>query len=328
MAVQLAESRKTSERACSVCGQHDLQQLSVFDNGRDTVVHCDTCGMEFLQPTPSLDELQAYYSGYGTTQTSDEDFEFLFDRSLAYFKRFFTNADTGFNNGKSMKFLEVGFGHGASLVAAATLGFDAYGVDLDAEAIASVQERAKRYGTSVQCFHGDISSVDAGLSFDLIKASQVIEHTPQPIEFVYQLHSRQPVGGRLLIECPNNEAAFWYIKNLLRKRYQRMNFYKSLKLSEHLSGFTRKSLQLLLKNVGYEVKQFQNYPFRDQRFHHETLLWYPNLSDGVRRSIQSRDSYHFLKALIPLFDSAASQLSGMGTHMAVTAEKLPGRQRS
>jgi 2-polyprenyl-3-methyl-5-hydroxy-6-metoxy-1,4-benzoquinol methylase len=283
--------------------------------------------MEFLDPTPTIEELQAYYSGYGTTQISDAEFEFLFAESLTYLKRLARNSRIK-RNGSKPRFLEVGFGHGASLVAAASLGFEAYGVDLDAEAIKSLQERARKYGANLNCIHGDISSVSADLSFDLIKASQVIEHTLQPIEFARQLYLRQPVGGRLLMECPNNEAAFWHLKNLLRKRYQRMNFYKSLKLSEHLTGFTKKSIQMLLTNVGYEIKQFRTYPFRDRTYHHETLLWYPNVRDGLRRTIRDRDSYHFLKSLIPVFDSVASYVSGMGTHMAITAEKLPSSKTS
>ena len=308
-------------RTCAVCGSTELTVHTVFLEARDTVVHCMGCGTEFLEPTPSIAELEAYYSGYGTTETSETEFEFLFTQARTYFKQLSGLPING--SGRKPKFLEVGFGHGASLVAAASLGFEAYGVDLDRAAIKSVVERAGKYGTAVKCIHGDINSVSSDLSFDLIKASQVIEHTLQPVQFVQQLYLRQPVGGRLLLECPNNEAAFWYVKNLLRGRYQRMNFYKSLKLSEHLTGFTKKSIQLLLTNAGYEIKQFRDYALRDRTYHHENLLWYPNLSDGVKRTLRQRDSYHFLKSLIPVFDSVASRVYGSGTHMALTAEKRP-----
>jgi cyclopropane fatty-acyl-phospholipid synthase-like methyltransferase len=232
-----------------------------------------------------------------------------------------TTVGINLETGRQLRFLEVGFGNGASLLAAAKCGFQAYGLDLDATAVASLERRAREYGLGVQCIHGDVSSLDQDLRFDIIKASQIIEHTLDPLLFLTRLFEHQTSGGHLLLECPNNEATFWYVKNQLRRRYDRMNFYKSLKLNEHLHGFTKTSLQLILKQVGYEVMYCKDYPVRDPRFHHENLLWYPTLRQGLRNLVASGNVYVLLKSLIPPFDSMASRFRGQGTHLAVLAKK-------
>jgi 2-polyprenyl-3-methyl-5-hydroxy-6-metoxy-1,4-benzoquinol methylase len=306
---------------CAVCDTGKLVRLDVFEDDNHWVAHCCGCGQELLQPLPSPEALQEYYDGYSSGVMPDDDVSFLYSHSNAYFQRFIKGAGMESENLGDLRFLEVGFGNGARLLGAAKFGFKAYGVDLDPTAVATVQRRAREYGLVVHGFQGDISAVEGGLTFDIIKASQILEHTLAPFEFLKELFRRQPSGGHLLLECPNNEATFWYVKNHLRKAYDRMNFYKSLKLTEHLSGFTKTSLQLILRKVGYEVIRCEDYALRDPRFHHENLLWYPTLGRGLRSSIASRNSYAFLKSLIPPFDSIASRVGGRGTHLAVLARK-------
>lgn len=308
--------------SCPACGSADLRELSVFNGEQTRIVHCKECKLELLQPRPSVDELRRYYDGYTTTQVTDAEFRFLFDHSLKYFKHRAVNGVTHSQNSRP-RYLEVGFGHGASLIAAATLGMESFGVDLDGAAICSVLKRAKEYGVNVTCTHGDISGLNRELFFDIIKASQIIEHTIEPCDFLNELFLRQPSEGVLLMECPNNDAAFWRIKNVIRERYGRSNFYKSLKLNEHLSGFTKRSLSLMLRKVGYEVVRLEDYAIRDPRFHHENLLWYPKLREGLFRSYTTRNSYHFLKATIPIFDLCASRFANSGTHLALVARKSP-----
>jgi len=269
----------------------------------------------------SPQELRKYYEGYGTTKTPYDQVEFLIDKSVAYFEGFFVVTGFDRRNTPTSTFLEVGFGNGASLMAAAKLGFKAYGLDMDAECTRRVQEIACRHGQTVHSTIGEISSLDTWLKFDVIKASQVIEHTLDPLEFLVGLSKHQSAGGYLLLECPNNEATFWLVKNLLRRRFGRMNFYKSLKVSEHLYGFSKTSLARLLETVGYRIILCADYPLRDPMFHHENLLWYPTLAGGLRTFIKDRLTYPFLKSLIPPFDQLASKLAGAGTHMAVWGVK-------
>jgi len=313
--------RKQVVGHCSVCGGTNLLRLNVFEDDNNWVAHCCSCEHEVLQPLPSPEEVQRYYDGYLSTQTPDEDVLFLYSHSLPYFQRFMNIAGLRMEDARELKLLEVGFGNGASLLAAAKFGFQTYGLDMDATAIASVERRAREYGLVVQCIHGDVRSLERDLRFDIIKASQVIEHTLRPFEFLNGLFQHQTAGGYLLLECPNNEAAFWYVKNQLRKTFNRMNFYKSLKLNEHLSGFTKTRLQLMLKGVGYQVIRCEDYALRDPRFHHENLLWYPTLGRGLRGFVVSGNYYAFVKSFIPPFDSIASSVAGRGTHLAVLARK-------
>jgi hypothetical protein len=100
-----------------------------------------------------------------------------------------------------------------------------------------------------------------------------------------------------------------------------MNYHNSLKIKEHLSGFTASNLVLLLEKVGYSVVYCRDYALRDRLFQPETLLWYPTLWMGIWVSLRSKSAYPFLRSLISPFDRAASVLARSGTHLAVCARK-------
>jgi 2-polyprenyl-3-methyl-5-hydroxy-6-metoxy-1,4-benzoquinol methylase len=306
---------------CFICKVGKCRILDVFEDGLHQVVHCTFCRQETIVPPPTLQDIKDYYQDYGTSKFSDRDFRFLFVHSLRYFEHFFQLCGSS-RQWQGTNFLEIGFGQGASLLAAACSGLQASGIDLDAECISRLEQRTIEYDLAVNLYCGEITDLPSRLSFDVIKASQVIEHTLDPRKFLDEIAKRQTQGGYLLLECPNNEGAFWYVKNRLRKKYDRMNFYKSLKLTEHLWGFTKKSLALLLQETGYEVVYCHDYYLRDERFHHENLLHYPTLSEGVKRSFEAKNSYHFLKSLIPPFDLVASKVARQGTHLAVCARRI------
>lgn len=308
---------------CQICGLSLIVKIAPFDSPAHHVVHCHACGHETLRPLPTADELALYYSDYSTTKTSDAELRFLYERSLEFFENFVANTDLKGTDLSGRNYLEIGFGNGAGLFAAAASGFRTFGVDLDESSVARARTVAPAFDVSVECSSGTIDDYRRDIEFHVVKASQVIEHTLDPLKFLQQIAVLQPVGGYLVLEFPNNDAAFWALKNLLRKRYGRMNFYKSLKIGEHLSGFTRESIAILLRKAGYRLLRCRDYPMRHRFLQPENLLWYPSLLEGVAESARTRDPYHLLKSLIPVFDHVASNIAGSGTHLYVWAEKKP-----
>ena len=306
---------------CLICGSTEITALTPFDDKQYEVERCNGCQYETIRPLPTPAALQDYYSGYSTTKTDDADLTFLFERSLTFLKFFIERARIEESHLAQLNFLEIGFGNAASLLAAAQVGFRSYGIDLDEVSVMSAKDRAAQYEIEIDCASSDIHSYRRDIPFHIVKASQIIEHTLSPLEFLSDIYDRQPPGGYLILECPNNEAAFWRVKNMLRKQFDRMSFYKSLKIKEHLSGFTASNLVLLLEKVGYSTVYCRDYAFRDRLFQPETLLWYPTLTTGIARSLRFRTVYPFLKSLIPPFDAMASTLARSGTHLAVWARK-------
>ncbi|HEV3166914.1 MAG TPA: class I SAM-dependent methyltransferase, partial [Isosphaeraceae bacterium] len=79
--------------------------------------------------------------------------------------------------------------------------------------------------------------------FDAVVARHVLEHIPQPVDFLALLRAQLVPGGRLFIEVPNLDGT------VAQGRHQ--DFY-----AEHLSYFQPRSLAAAVSEAGLEVLEF------------------------------------------------------------------------
>lgn len=306
---------------CPIClSRRSLQPAHRFEEDSYYAVRCNVCGVETILPHPDSSQLKEFYSDYHNIRTAEEQIPFLIDRSVELLQAL--QPRLSLSPGKRLRYMEVGFGNGASLLAAAQLGMEVLGFDLDPSNVREVGDRATARGLEVELRCGDIAEAIAEMeSVDFVKASQLIEHLIDPTNFVRSISNLMMPGGYLYLECPNNNAAFLRIKNRLRKRFARMNFYNSLKIGEHLWGFTRPAMTRLLDLSGYEVVFCSSYPLRHRYLQPENLFWYPDPWSGAAESFSTRHAYPFLKSLIPLFDKLAWRALGGGIGLTALARK-------
>ena len=103
-----------------------------------------------------------------------------------------------------LNILDVGCGTGLNSSHFAKAGHRVYGVDISPVAI----ERYCEHG-----FDGSVVDLDRGplpvpsAAFDLVYASEVIEHCKDTSGFLRELHRALKPGGKLLLSTPN--SAFW-----------------------------------------------------------------------------------------------------------------------
>jgi len=305
---------------CFICAG-ELKETQPFGD-KPKVVRCRACGTESLRPLPSPEDLREHYRDYSLTKSSDEQILLLASMGIETLKFYLGKTDLADKPRRDIRFLDVGFGNGAGLFAGSMLGFQSYGVDLDSVSVTSGTDFARKHGLRVTCVEGTLATL-AGhtVRFDLVKASQILEHVLDPLRFINEISALQPEGGYLIIECPNNEAAFWWLKNRTRKLFGRLNYYNSLKLQEHLWGFNKKSLSLLLKRAGYRSIMVRDYAAGNAIFEPESVLWYPTLPGGLRHSIANRTWEALMYACVRAFDSIASYLWHRGTGLAVLCQK-------
>jgi 2-polyprenyl-3-methyl-5-hydroxy-6-metoxy-1,4-benzoquinol methylase len=308
-------------QGCPICGAASVAIRTPFDRPEYRVLHCRSCGHESIRPLPTRAEQEALYNGFAVTMASEEEMRFVVERSIAFLKHFLEQSEMRGARTQDLRYLDVGLGNGAGLLAAAKLGFQSCGIDLDPASVARAAGQASRQGLQMECTATDIHGYRRDLKFDLVRTSHVIDLVLDPRQFVAEIAARQPAGGRLIIECHNNDGAFWRVKNLLRRHYGRMSYYHSLKIGELLSGFTAKSIAILLQGAGYRVTRCRDYAIGDPLLDHEKVLWYPSLFEGVRLALRQWSAYPFLKSLIPVFDRGASLLAGRGTYLSVWAQK-------
>ena len=310
---------------CQVCRAADsVRVLHQFEGDPHYVVICGACSVQTIRPLPTTAELEQYYLDYQTTQTDDRRLEFLIERHVELFEHLkqWIKPQTC---GRATRYLEVGFGNGASILAAAQAGMECSGFDLGPFNVAEVQRRAADRGLKMNVWAADGSVVqELGQTFDFIKASQVIEHLLDPVTFVGSMEKLLAPGGLLYLECPNNAAAFYLIKNQMRRRFNRMDFYNSMRLSEHLWGFNRTSMTRLLEIHGLHVVFCKTYTLRHRFLQPEHLLWYPSLLSGLGQAFSRKHPYPFLKSLIASFDQAAGALAASGLGLAALSQKPTG----
>ncbi len=104
-------------------------------------------------------------------------------------------------NGQSPgKLLEIGCSWGFFLDAARKLGWEAHGVELSQPAA-----QWGRDNLALTVFSGTLehSPYVQTRSFDLVVASHVIEHMPNPMSFLDLVNSCLKPGGRLVLKTPN-----------------------------------------------------------------------------------------------------------------------------
>ena len=139
------------------------------------------------------------------------------------------------------RLLDVGCGSGAFIAQMARLGWEAEGLEPDADAVAV----ARRAGLAVT--QGTAEELDAdGLAgrYDAVTLNHVVEHLHDPAGVLRRIAAILRPGGTLWIATPNLRA-------LGHRRYG--PDWLALDPPRHLVLFHRAALESLLARTGYEV---------------------------------------------------------------------------
>jgi len=136
--------------------------------------------------------------------------------------------------------MDIGCGDGSFLREMADRGWQVSGVDFDAEAVAQIRARHR---LDVQV--GTVESLVAnGRKYDVVTASHVIEHVPDPIEFLRKCGQLLRPGGRVILRTPNC-ISFGH------RRYGRA--WRGLEPPRHLQLFTTLSLAACARKAGLKT---------------------------------------------------------------------------
>lgn len=131
---------------------------------------------------------------------------------------------------------------------------DVYGIDLDFDV--SVMTPVDHY------FKASAESFNINKKFDVIFASDLIEHLPNPGLFLNSVGEHLNEGGYLIITTPNTFNIF-NIAEKFMKNEPTVN-------SDHTCYFNNKTLKQLLNKVGWDIKS-TDYIYSLELTHHESL---------------------------------------------------------
>ena len=250
--------RSSPRGACYVCGTpgvplyRDLRDDLFSAPGMWSLKRCpaERCGLVWLDPMPIAEDLplayQDYYTHGGAARSGLYAVgRFLFaaatDAVLAVVgipaerkrARLMFLADS-----PAARLLDVGCGDGSFLAAMAKRGWRVSGLDLDPLAV-----EAARAAHGLDVNVGTVESMlGTGAVFDVVTASHVIEHVPDPVQFLRDCRSLLPPGGRLVLKTPNADG-------FGSRRYGRA--WRGLEPPRHLHIFTIAALESCAHRAGF-----------------------------------------------------------------------------
>jgi len=217
---------------CIVCGSL-TRPYCVKDAAQ--YLRCPHCGLMFQHPLPTLQEM----IDYADAQYADglyTDYMQARDLKYATFRRRLRVIEP---LAKGKRLLDVGSSCGFLIDVALEGGYDAYGVEFSAVAIAAASPQARPRIT-----RGDVNTLETGsqASYDVVSAYDILEHTREPFAFLDSLRELLVPGGLLTITTPNTAH---FLRYLMRSRWPMLQPF------QHTYLFSPRSLRLALEKTGF-----------------------------------------------------------------------------
>ncbi len=247
----------TVNKPCFVCGSTNSQLLFETEYpkynypGKFAIRKCNKCGLLFNSPRLNDKELSNLYNRNYYFFNRDDSVEFqrisnLYLRTVALIQ----------DKTVERRVVEIGSAKGYLLALLKHLGWSVQGIEISTEAS---EYALSRFG--VPTFTGtieDYSNSNHKDGFPVVLAIDVIEHVPNPIEFLNSVDNILRSKGVLIIDTPNGKS-----QNIehLNSKWKGFNPF-------HINYFSSQNLQSLLTNMGYSIENCFSYG--NQREYHST----------------------------------------------------------
>lgn len=188
---------------------------------------CRHCKTLYTSHLPSLESAENYDDYYDEENLITPDF--IIRRLDQIFGNFLPYRRSG-------RLLDVGFGAGTILEAARRSGWNPFGVDVAERAV----EHAREQGFEVFC--GNLEEARyPGNYFDVVTASEILEHVFNPQEMLHEIARILRPGGLLWLTTPHSRGISAQILGLK---------WSTVCPPEHVQLFSRNGTKKMLKAAG------------------------------------------------------------------------------
>jgi hypothetical protein len=207
---------------------------------------CPRCGLIFISPRPSFDEIVALY-GHDDAHISAKS-----HISAELSKRLYARHHLGIIRSfvKSGALLEIGAGAGYFLDEARRFGYSPHGLEFN-----PIQANYMRNKLGIPCEESPINtSIFFGKRFNIVYHCDVISHLFDPISDFRQMNEVMEDGAFLIFETGNlGEVDQKYFKYFQRFQYP-----------DHLFFFSTGNLVSLLEKTGFDLVKIYRYAILPQ----------------------------------------------------------------
>ena len=292
---------------CSLCGAEAphpwLETKDRFSGTPFQLVVCNQCGLIYLSPRPTMEELAAYYpeeyeayqpEASAMSAAQSWHTKRMWEMQAGYLHRF--KQPPG-------RLLDVGCATGEFLNAARARGWQVRGIELIEQ---SAQLARERYGLEVST--GMLETVDlAEDTYDAITMWDVLEHLPDPRKALEQCHWLLKRGGVVIFSIPNL-ASF--------DRYLFGSRWIGWDAPRHFTLFGEETLKQALDQSGFSIVGRHCFLGGKGTF----LLSLDNLLAGSKIAKTTRKMYTLISAVLWPYRQL-SYLVRRGPILAVAARK-------
>ena len=214
-------------RNCPACGAsagEDRGEKNGFP-----IISCRNCGTLYASYLPDESNAQDYDDYYTPRNLSVPDF----------IQQRIEEIVAGFSSYRLQNhLLELGFGEGSLLRAAARAGWDVEGIEVSRTAV----EYVRAYGLNAFC--GELSDASyADASFDVVMASELLEHVTDPQRMLKEVARILRKGGLFWATTPNGRGMSARLLGIK---------WSVNSPPEHLHLFSSRGVAKLLTDAGFE----------------------------------------------------------------------------
>ena len=214
------------------------QGIKIFLPGKKfKLLKCQKCNIVFTSPFLSNEDLTTFNKNRYGQKNNWHEYSSRLPLLLKKTKEIIVEIQKFKKRGK---FLDIGCGFGLLLKAAKEQGFDVLGIEKEAETAKIAKEKF-----NLRVLTKEFNQVQLPeFSFDVISCFDVLEHIPEPKQFLKNIKKLLKKDGLLVIQSPNIESIMAKITGVQ---------WNWLLLPNHLWHFTPKTLSILLTSNGFKI---------------------------------------------------------------------------
>ncbi len=263
---------------CPFCGSTEFSIYERFGSELQfTYVLCSNCTLVYQSPRPKYDQhfIDSAYASY--YQFSDnlalDNNTSVQHSSVNMFQEEVENLLK--YDQKRTNVLDIGSAMGTFLFAAKPYYQLAIGLDVS-EQMAKFAEKS----TGATVYLQQFNQFNFPEKFSLIHMSHVIEHVPNPVEWLQHAASILEEDGILVINVPNKYSLAFRFQHAFYKMGLKPQFSSTWsdpsRVPDHLFEPNIKSMLMLLEANGYDVLEYFSYSRRDPVSNHNLFSKFYN----------------------------------------------------